>query len=415
MTLDNWQSKGRGLPFVNGSGAIVPAFACMAISSATIEANEIVITIAKPTTANIAAGPSVLLFNGETAVPIGGKGFATVEPVCTALANDTIAINAECGPFDGSWELKSTGTGFWKLAADTTSDPKGLLVRAAAGGGSGSECQLFLTPGGGIAARSGTTVSSATCTEYKLVGSTLTTNTATQTVYNPWPVAIPGTFYITATKEAITGLWIAEFPGVLNVQWATPNLRQTLDGTNYSNIDTAETCTASGVTVADGDYGDIIVSSSGTVWTIDVGVVTNAKMADMPDGTFKGRTLGGGSGAPVDLTPAQARLILRNNIYALAFNATQNWNLANGLIQTVTATSNFTLQIPTGAAAGETAYIYVTQDGTGSRVISFASGFKAPGGIASIILSTSAGSVDRLEMFFLSASEIHVNISKAFS
>jgi hypothetical protein len=38
------------------------------------------------------------------------------------------------------------------------------------------------------------------------------------------------------------------------------------------------TLTATGATVANGDYGDVTVSSTGTVWTIDNGVVTYAKM-----------------------------------------------------------------------------------------------------------------------------------------
>jgi len=110
------------------------------------------------------------------------------------------------------------------------------------GQGSTASLKLFLTPGGGIAARSSTTVSSATCTEYKIVGTTLTTNTNTQSVYNPWPVAIPASYYITAIKESVSGFWIAQFPGIVNVRWVDPDLEQTLDGTNYANIDTAEAC-----------------------------------------------------------------------------------------------------------------------------------------------------------------------------
>ena len=41
--------------------------------------------------------------------------------------------------------------------------------------------------------------------------------------------------------------------------------------------------------------------------SIDDGGVTNAKMADMAQATIKGRAAGAGTGAPVDLTPAQAR------------------------------------------------------------------------------------------------------------
>jgi hypothetical protein len=59
--------------------------------------------------------------------------------------------------------------------------------------------------------------------------------------------------------------------------------------------------------LSDGDKGDI--SITGGVWNIDAGVVTNAKRADMASGRISGR-ISVGSGAPEDLTPAQARSVL---------------------------------------------------------------------------------------------------------
>ena len=110
------------------------------------------------------------------------------------------------------------------------------------GGGGGGSAKIVQTPGGGIAARSGTTAGSATCTEFKLSGSTITTNTDTITVYNIWPFAIPASMYILATKELLSNQWIALHPGVIDVRWDSPDLEETLDGTNYVNIDTAEVC-----------------------------------------------------------------------------------------------------------------------------------------------------------------------------
>ena len=64
-----------------------------------------------------------------------------------------------------------------------------------------------------------------------------------------------------------------------------------------------------GAGVSDGDKGDVVVSGTGTVWTIDANVVSNAKMADVATATIKGRSTAG-TGDPEDLTAAQARALL---------------------------------------------------------------------------------------------------------
>ncbi len=62
-------------------------------------------------------------------------------------------------------------------------------------------------------------------------------------------------------------------------------------------------------TLTDWDKGDIVLSSSATVWTIDNDVVTNAKLANVASATFKGRTTVG-TGDPEDLTATQATALL---------------------------------------------------------------------------------------------------------
>ncbi|WP_128515164.1 hypothetical protein [Tabrizicola thermarum] len=61
--------------------------------------------------------------------------------------------------------------------------------------------------------------------------------------------------------------------------------------------------------ISDGDKGDITVSGSGTVWTIDAGAVTLGKLADIATDSFLGRD-SAGIGAPEVLTPTQARAIM---------------------------------------------------------------------------------------------------------
>lgn len=63
------------------------------------------------------------------------------------------------------------------------------------------------SPGGGIAARSGTTVSSATCTVWQRSGTTLSATTQTITVYNLSTTAVGNTVYIVATMTNIG--WVA--------------------------------------------------------------------------------------------------------------------------------------------------------------------------------------------------------------
>lgn len=61
--------------------------------------------------------------------------------------------------------------------------------------------------------------------------------------------------------------------------------------------------------IADGDKGDIVVSSSGSVWTIEAGAVSLSKMAALPTLTLIGNNTGG-SATPLALTMSQVKTML---------------------------------------------------------------------------------------------------------
>jgi hypothetical protein len=102
----------------------------------------------------------------------------------------------------------------------------------------------------------------------------------------------------------------------------------------------------SGGGVTDGDKGDITVSGTGATWTIDAGVVTNAKLDTMQPATFKGRPTGI-AGAPQDLTGTQATDLLdtftstTKGLTPSSGGGTSNFLRADGTWTAVVATPSY--------------------------------------------------------------------------
>ena len=125
-----------------------------------------------------------------------------------------------------------------------------------------------------------------------------------------------GNVYITGASP--TGDWSGEANSIAryyNDAWlfapiregltaydATANTFEVWDGAAWSSI-------SGGGAVSDGDKGDITVTGSGATWTIDNGVVSNAKLADMADQRIKGN-VSGSTAAPSNLTAAQVKTML---------------------------------------------------------------------------------------------------------
>lgn len=89
--------------------------------------------------------------------------------------------------------------------------------------------------------------------------------------------------------------------------------------------------------------------------------------------------------------------------------ATVAFDVSAGVNGHVTLGGNRTLGAPTNGQAGQSGIIRITQDGTGSRTLSFNAVWKFPGGTAPT-LSTAAGSVDLLAWYSPDGTNFEANL-----
>ncbi len=103
----------------------------------------------------------------------------------------------------------------------------------------------------------------------------------------------------------------------------------------------------------------------------------------------------------------------RNGVQALTDAATIAYNCALGLSGTVTIADNRILGLPSNALANDRGTVRVTQDGTGSRLLTYASGWKFPGGAPSA--STAAGAIDDINWWTKDGLTFDGQMSKAYA
>lgn len=100
----------------------------------------------------------------------------------------------------------------------------------------------------------------------------------------------------------------------------------------------------------------------------------------------------------------------RGAVVALTYGASITMDMSASNNFSLTATGNFTLANPTNMTPGQSGLIVITQDATGSRVVSWGSNFVAAGGTKPT-LSTAANAVDYVSYYIESASRVFVSIN----
>ena len=162
---------------------------------------------------------------------------------------------------------------------------------------------------------------------------------------------------------------------------------------------------SSGLLVASGFSGDgssLSAVNAATLDSIDSSQFLRSDTADTATGVL---TINGGLSFGADASCPAA-------VSSLTDGSTITVDFSSGIHHSVTLGGNRTLGNPanTSSTVGQCGSIFITQDGTGSRTLSYHSDFKFVGGTAPT-LSTAANAVDRLDYVIKANNVVHLVVS----
>ena len=373
-------------PAATGNTTITTAYGL--ISTGRIKASDFVGTVGA-TTASTGAFTTL---SASTSVSFSPSGTITLNPTTAGTINNMSigATTSSTGAFTG---LIAKGNG-------TTASPARLSLPVV-----DHYSTAWTTNGIGISAPGGFTYRDTTSTGtvnavyiHTLGGVTLArTNTGTFTNAATLYVAPPGAgFQTTITNPALAAFFDGPVRVAQNLNVDGGFSMNGAVGATSPNTGAFTTLSAS-TSVSFSPSGTITLNptTAGTINNMSIGATTKAA------GTF------------TTMTADTAVLDdIRETVFAIGNSGatTLTPNAANGSIQTITATGNFTLSAFTSPVSGQTITFIITQDATGSRTLTSTMKFAG----ASKTLSTAANSIDILTVSYIGTT-YYASLAKAFA
>lgn len=190
----------------NVSGEAIPAYACVQVTG-TEEIGDInYLQVDKP--ADVTGDAGGFVFNSPEEIEIDGNGIAQLGNVVRAFKDTgTVTAGDRWQPVANQWYIEQDDAGIFTACGedDVDTDVLRIFLSQVAEGGE-ANVKMFVTPSGGIAARSGATLGSSNCTVLDVSSGSRSVTSITETVYNNFTSAVAGSTDIAAAK--VNGIWV---------------------------------------------------------------------------------------------------------------------------------------------------------------------------------------------------------------